>query len=166
MRREASCIHPPPRLFLVFSCPLQLEAYSVVVHKEGRVLFLNGHKGCQGQEGRGVRESVCDWLPWPPTCFGKRLSCPEDLSSSLLLIYICACSSLSGDSWRNFRAQLSALLYFGVSVVGPISLKLWAEIKWKWCDHKSVWQLHSPLKTFRLRRFLVRPGLHDNTELD
>lgn len=41
---------PPLCLFsCVFSCLLQLEAYSMVVHEEK--VFLNGHKGCRGQEG-------------------------------------------------------------------------------------------------------------------
>ena len=129
VRREALCIHSPPPpsppvlpsspplcLFsCVFSCLLQLEAYSLVVHEER--LFYEWPQRMPGTGGG----SRCDWLSWPPTCSGIRASCPEalclfrSLCNSLLLIYSYTRSFLSEESLRNFRPQLSALLYMDVS---------------------------------------------------
>lgn len=62
-----SCAFPPPPCLFscVFSCLLQLEAYSLVVHEER--FFKNGHKGCQGQEGGHSVIDCRDLWPAPGT---------------------------------------------------------------------------------------------------
>lgn len=107
----------------VCSCPLQLEAYSLLVHEES--FFYEWPQRMSEKEGG--KESLCDWLSWPLTCLGR--SCPKalwlfsGLCNSLLLIYSDTCSFLSGHSLRNFGTRLRALLY--MHVPGVLIWFLW-----------------------------------------
>lgn len=150
-----SCDHPPLLLAAFFPS----FSFCLFLSFAAGSLFTGSswREGCFWMATKGARDrrgSLCDWLSWPPTCSGNRVSCPKalwlfrSLCNSLLVIYSYACSFLSGESLRNVRPQLSALLYIGcLGVVEMITLTLRTALQenegqqLKWCDHKSGWQL-------------------------
>ena len=129
MRREALCIHSPPVppsshpfcLFsCVFSCLLQLEAHSLVVHEE-RVFFERP----QRMPGTGGGHSVIDCRdlrPAPGT--GRVAPRPSGYSGvSATASYSSIAMHALFFRGESSRPKLSDLLYMGcLGVAGMISL--------------------------------------------